>query len=256
MGLLDLARRMDPRRLLRPLLDFVYPSRCAVCEGPFEGRPPLCPSCLVGLMKRESAPACELCAAPVARDGAPCPFCRGRGLYPFARIARLGPYDGSIRTLIHHLKFRRAWTVGEFLAQRLHAQERVRAILADADALVPVPLHWKRQFARGFNQAHVLARRLSRLGLLPIVRPAVRLRDTQTQLRFSIAARHDNMRGAFGLLGPRPIAGRRLVLIDDVKTSGATLQSLARALLPAGPSCVSAIVVGVADPRHRDFEAV
>jgi ComF family protein len=136
-------------------------------------------------------------------------------------------------------------------------QERVKALLSETDCLTPVPLHPSRQIARGYNQAEVLARRLSRRCRIPLVRPAKRVRATETQTHLhSRAQRMKNLAEAFVLAKGRQIHGKHVVVIDDVMTTGATLQVLARTLRSAKPASLCAIVVAVADPMGRGFEFV
>ena len=123
-----------------------------------------------------------------------------------------------------------------------------------ADRIIPVPLHPFRHFQRGYNQADVIA---SRLGSTRLLRPIKRLRNTPTQTHLhSHEKRIENLRHAFSLTDPESIAGQRVLVIDDVMTSGATLQSIARALVPAKPKSLHALVLAIADPKGRHFEAV
>jgi ComF family protein len=152
--------------------------------------------------------------------------------------------------MIHHLKYHRRWGIGEEFAHRLLAHERVKALLQQTQALVPVPLHWRRQVTRGYNQAEVIAARLGGLCRIPVVRAVRRVRNTETQIhQHSPARREANLKGAFALKTSAKITGKHVVIIDDVWTSGATMQEMARALKPAKPASLSAIVIATADPR-------
>jgi ComF family protein len=170
---------------------------------------------------------------------AQCARCR-RGRPVIARALAAGAYDGALRAVVHALKYdgRRS------LAGPLAALMRTRcgAVLAGADCLVPVPLHASRRRARGFNQALDLARRLSAGG--PPVRAALRrVRATPTQTGLPAAQRHRNVRDAFA---PRwralpgvppdepPLRGAVVVLVDDVSTTGATLEACAHVLIAMG----------------------
>jgi ComF family protein len=157
-----------------------------------------------------------------------------------------------VRVLIHHLKYHRRWGVGEELADRLLALERVKGLMQETDVIVAVPLHWRRQLVRGYNQAEVIARHLGRAGprRIPVARPVRRVRNTETQTHLhSHAKRAQNLREAFALVDGRSIAGRHVTVVDDVWTTGATMQAMARVLKGAGPASLSAIVVAAADPR-------
>jgi ComF family protein len=194
---------------------------------------------------------------PLAEHGEPCPHCLGKGLFPFGRVLRLCNFDEPVRHLIHRLKFHHGWSLGEFLADRLCAQDEVRALLQECDVVVPVPLHPLRQIARGYNQAKVIARRLARLSRRRMVQPAIRLVHTSAQTEVhSKTQRLENLHHAFGLLYPRRIDGKRIVVIDDVRTTAATLQSFGRCLKQGKPESIDAVVVAVADWHNSGFEKI
>lgn len=246
------------RRLGGDVADLCYPGICNACDLPAPPRAFLCDECDAALMNLQSAAACDCCAMPLAVDGAPCPWCEGKGLPFYDRVARLGTMADPLKHLIHLAKYSRRWTIAEQLAFRLCAKRGVLNILQATDVLLPVPLHPLRQMGRGFNQAEVIARCLarSRRGL-KVVRPVVRLRATETQThQHGRSRRAENLKDAFGLVRPQDVAGRRVTVIDDVLTTGATLQSLARTLRPAKPAGLCAITLAIADPEGRQFEVV
>lgn len=250
----DVAVRLTG--LVRDLLDFCYPHRCARCDA-VSAHPFLCDACDQELHDLERRPACDLCAMPVGGPGGACPYCEGRGVPNFERIAALTTFRDPVRHLIYGVKYHRRWPIAERLADRLLAQPHVRALLAGVDCVVPVPLHRLRQVARGFNQAEVIARRLARRCGKRFARPAVRLRNTETQTHLhSRAKREENLKDAFGLTNEWSIRSRHVAIVDDVMTTGATLQSLARVIAPAEPASLSAIVVAVADPLGQDFQVI
>jgi ComF family protein len=240
-------------RLIDDVVNVCLPGRCAVCRAD-AGANPFCEDCLNELKEMENAPMCSACAKPAAFAGADCPFCNDRGLPHYERVVALSRFADPMAGLIRQVKYRGYWPLAEVLAERCWQSSRVRSVLADADGLLPVPLHRWRQLRRGFNQAAVLAKRLSHLSGIPIIDAVRRSRNTPTQTHLhSRAKRFANLENAFQLLDPRPVHDRNIVVIDDVTTTGATLQTLARALKPAKPRKVSAIVIAVADPKGRDF---
>jgi ComF family protein len=245
-------------QLARDLSNFVYPPFCVCCrEIKEESDAAFCANCEAELSALADTAACRWCASPIPA-GSACPFCRGAGIPPFARIAAFAPFREPLRKMVHEVKFHHRWPLAETLAKRMLDQDRVRELLDEADVLVPVPLHWSRQISRGYNQADSLARGLVRHRReLVVAHPIVRLKNTsaQTMVR-SVADRADNLRFAFGLVDPAPIKGKRIALVDDVMTTGATLKAAAHALAAASPAGVNAIVLAVADARRRDFQAV
>jgi ComF family protein len=248
---------MAVARLVREVLDFCYPGACACCKAATGGATALCEACDAELRKLESAPACRSCAKPLAEAGAPCPHCLGDGIAHFEWVLRLGVFTDPLRELIHLVKYHHRWPLAEVLADRLLAREAVKGLLAETDVLVPVPLHRLRQISRGYNQSEVIARRLASRSGKKVVRPAVRLRNTESQTNLTSAAqREENVRDAFALLNPRLVRGKRVVVIDDVMTTGATLKAVARAIRPARPASMCAVVIAVADPKGRDFQSI
>jgi ComF family protein len=165
-----------------------------------------------------------------------CGRCR-RGISPFEAGASLGPFEGRLRTLIHELKFRGRRRVANRLAAALLEQPRVAALLLPGAVLVPVPLHPRRARQRGFNQAELLALALARRRRVALAADAlVRRANTSPQTGLSAAQRRRNVRRAFFVARRARIDGRRVVLVDDVVTTGATALECARVLRQAGAS--------------------
>lgn len=240
------------RGWLRDVADFCFPSICPSCRAVCESGHELCTECNTQLNALSAAPACDLCGLSLPYRHAPCPHCAGKGIAHYERIVRLGKFDLPVRPLIHRLKYHRAWGIGEMLADQMMQQDAIEALLLEADCLVPVPLHRLRELQRGYNQADVIARRLSHHTELPVVQPVSRLRNTETQTHLhSRAHRMINLKDAFAMRDPHEIKGRHVVVIDDVFTTGATLQVLARTLKQARPASLSALLVAVAETRGR-----
>lgn len=231
------------RLLVDPVLAVVFPSFCPACARALDHptRGPLCEPCWEAL-PRHRGPLCR-CGLPLPPALTLCGRCR-RGLQPFAAGASLGPYEGGLRTAIHELKYRGRRRVARRLADALLGDARASALLCQADVLVPVPLHPRRRRERGFNQAELLAFELGRRTGLPVAGNAlVRRKDTAPQTGLSAARRRQNVAGAFSVRRRVRIAGRVVVLVDDVLTTGATALACARALQDAAAGEVRLLAV-------------
>jgi competence protein ComFC len=180
-------------------------------------------------------------AFPLDANGR-CALCRS-GLRGFDAAYSFGAYEGVLRELIHLYKYGRVRTLARplsgLLAQALPRDEAF-------DAAVPVPLYWRRRLQRGFNQAELLARGLSQRTGIPVVKALGRLRPTPAQAGLSNSARRQNVSQAFRA---RSVQGKRILLIDDVMTTGATAASCAVALKQAGARRVALLTVARVDRR-------
>jgi ComF family protein len=232
------------RILVDPVLALVFPARCPACRGGVE-RPrsgPLCQACWDGL-PRHRVPPCA-CGRPLsAAAGSACGRCR-RGLSPVVRGASLGPYEGALRVAVHELKYRGRRRAARRLADALLESPAALAVLEPEAVLVPVPLHPRRRRERAFNQAELLAVALGAGRGLPVCRDAlVRRKDTPAQTGLSAAARRRNVAGAFVVRRQARVAGRVVVLVDDVLTTGATTRACAEVLRRAGAAEVRVLTV-------------
>ncbi|MBC8105518.1 MAG: ComF family protein [Anaerolineae bacterium] len=194
---------------------------------------------------------------PVVEIEDPCAHCLGEGVPHFERVTRLGVFDDPLKHLIHQMKYHRRWPIAEMLARRLVGHEPVKALLSETDVLVPVPLHPFRQISRGYNQAEVLAQTIGRECGIRVAKPLARVRRTPMQTAMpSQTQRMENLKDAFLLVNQKQVREKNVVLIDDVMTTGATLQSAARVLVDAKPASLCALVIAVADPKHHDFQSI
>ena len=228
----------------RGVLDLCYPPHCGSCGIALAARHVnvrgLCGECLCGISS-PSTPCCAVCSHPLP-EGATCPNCLGLRRHVEA-IVPACRYAGVVRELLHRFKYGRdeclAVPLGDLLGRAL-GEERLRA--PSFRALVPVPLHPMRQRERGFNQAELLAGRVRGACGLPVRRLLRRIRSTAPQAGYDREERIRNLQGAFVATGMGDPGGDYL-LVDDVSTTGATLDACAMALRSAGASKVFAIVV-------------
>lgn len=212
-------------------LDLLFPPQCVGCGafGEF-----ICNSCLRAL-PRIQPPVCPLCGKPQPQ-GALCPGCWG-WRHAVDGIRSPFSFDGTIRQAVHSLKYRNLRALAKPLAHLMAQYLQLNPI--PADVLVPVPLHRRRLRERGYNQSDLLARDISAVIGLPVDGLSiVRRTDTPPQARTTSAEqRRQNVAGAFAAR-QRGLNGKRVLLIDDVCTSGATLDSCAAVLKRAGAAAV------------------
>jgi len=214
------------------------PSQCAVCHAwPSE---PVCEACVQRFA--QPVPRCRTCALPTTGGASQCGDCV-RHPPPLDACYCAVAYDYPWTDCVSQFKFRQhpGWAVA--LADLMRHAPWIEATLDDCDLVLPMPLSNQKLRERGFNQSMELARRLS-----PAKTDAhllLRIRDTAPQLALSAAARRQNVRGAFALepLRSAQVRGRRLVLLDDVMTSGASMFAAAEALREAGAARVTGLVL-------------
>lgn len=224
---------------------------CAACRRPHDTptRGAVCAGCW-GSIASLTPPFCDTCGDPlpswriVSLAERRCPRCRRRSS-AIALSRAVGAYEGSLRAILRALKYDRRRSVAAPLAgiMRVHGRD----VLTGADALVPVPLSRRRRRARGFNQAADLARHIG----LPVLPALTRVRNTPSQTDLPAARRHANVRNAFRAARQVDVAAKCLVLVDDVSTTGATLEACARALRDAGAREVRALTAARVVSRPR-----
>jgi len=251
MSLSDVRALASPRARIRELfeslgraaLDALYPPICLACRAATGAHGGLCPACWRA-MRFIERPFCDRLGTPFEQD-------LGEGLLSpqaiadppaFRRARAVARFeDGPARRLVHRLKYSDRGDLAKPLGAWM-----ARAgtdVLADADAIVPVPLHPLRLWRRRFNQAAALAQAVAAAsGRRFEPQWLVRVKSTRSQVGLSREQRAANMQGAFRAAPGAPLAGMRIVLVDDVVTSGATANAAARALLRAGAVDVDLLV--------------
>jgi ComF family protein len=233
-------------------LDIALPTLCVACREPVDGEG-VCAACWARL-SFIAKPYCPRLGIPFVYDP-------GEGLLSmeaianppaYARARAAVRYDDVAKTLVHALKYQDrtdlAPTMGRWMARA------GREFLQDADLLVPVPLHWRRGWSRRYNQSGALARAIERQSGVKVASEALRrIRPTQQQIGLNRTQRASNVQGAFKVASHRQseIQGARVILVDDVLTSGATIDACARALLRAKAASVDVLVFARVVDTHK-----
>jgi len=236
----------------RIALDIALPTLCVACREPVHGDG-VCADCWAKL-SFIAPPFCPRLGIPFVYDPGPGLLSMEAISDPpaYGRARAAVRYDDVARTLVHALKYQDrtdlAPAMGRWMARA------GRELIREADALIPVPLHWRRGWSRRYNQSGALARVIEQQTGAKVVSEALRrVRPTQQQIGLSRAQRASNVQGAFKVSPDRQseIQGRRVVLIDDVLTSGATVDACARALLRAKAASVDVVVFARVVDTHK-----
>lgn len=252
---------------IRPLLrrwggaaiDVVFPPRCLLCHTwNCAGEPALCTLCAATVSSERSVSVCPGCAADIApftvQDGR-CPECRDRPNHVsgVVRVGRWRPEGGelsSIGRLLHDYKYRGRRALEPALADWLADAVRHAAWFDSVEAIVPVPTHWTRRLRRPFYPADELAELLGDRLDRPVVPALRRVRGGKRQIGLSFSERQTNIRHAFVLRRGFALESANVLLVDDVRTTGATLDECARVLRHSGAGDVHAAVIAKAGWRH------
>jgi len=233
--------------ILRSLADVVFPPRCMACSGLLdepEGRP-FCPAC-ASRIRYIASPLCPCCGTPLHGEEGTDHLCgdclRARPLFSAARaVAR---YEGVLLDAIHSFKYRGRITDGEILGRMMAGRGYPLFDISAYTLIVPVPLHRRRLRERGFNQAVILAREIAgRLSLPLDVRSLRRRVYTEPQVGLGKGHRTANVRGAFGVVDGEGVEGQRILLVDDVYTTGSTARECAEILMKSGAAEVAVLTL-------------
>jgi ComF family protein len=235
--------------------NLLFPDECRLCEEPLRNasRIPVCPSCLSNVKPLEAAFFCRLCRTPFV-DSYPldeydlCTICR-ENTVSFDAAYSFGSYDGTLRDLIHLFKYARIETLAAPLGRLM-----VNAIPRDEqfDMVQAMPIHWSKRWERGFNQAELLAKPVASRYGVGLSKGLQRVTRGKPQAGLDYTERLANLKSAFRVTRPQQVTGKRVLLVDDVFTTGATLRAAAAALKEAGARRVSALTLARVDRRRED----
>lgn len=257
-GSARLLWRYTARQWVWAGIDLIFPPHCGGCE---QAGHRFCAACQATLT-RITDPVCQWCGYPL-NSTQQCPSCQTTTSAPVTSaltgIRSVAFFDGPLRHALHRLKYRRDVILADALARLL--VEAWQALALPGEVVVPIPLSERRLRERGYNQAGLLARAFAELTNLHYAPDSLRrIRHTESQVNLTAAQRHTNVAGAFQAPA-RPVAGRAIVLMDDVCTTGATLVAAAEALRAAGAADVWGFTLGRAYHRstslsHLSLEAI
>jgi ComF family protein len=246
--------------LTASFFNVVFPDECRVCKQRLQGpvsRVPVCAPCLSLPQPLQADHFCKTCRTPfidsypLDGDGE-CTVCR-ENQANFNSVYSFGSYQDSLQQLIHLFKYSKIESLAQPLSRLL-----IRALPLDQnfDAVLAMPMHWRKRWERGFNQSELLAAPIAKRFGLKLSSNLRRNRYTAPQAGLNEAARRANLRNSFRVVKPEQISGRRVLLIDDVFTTGATLRAATAALKTAGAAHVSALTLARVDRRGFDTSFV
>jgi competence protein ComFC len=229
------------------MLDWLYPPVCAGCKGPGQR---WCPSCQINT-KQVGLQVCDQCGEPNSAAGK-CLFCR-QAPPAYNALRSWAVYGGPIRHALHSLKYRQNIALGDSLS--IHLIQFYKELNWSIDIIMPVPLSRKRKRSRGYNQAALLARPISLATGIPYGSHLLeRVRETASQVGLSDKDRSQNVKGAFKAKSGS-VRGKNILIVDDITTTGATIQNCAAALLEAGAAQIYGLTVARALlETHNDSE--
>ncbi len=234
--------------LASDLIRFVYPPECLVCEEIISGDGPYyCEKCHSSATHLPR-PLCFACKAEIDDIRRGCPNCRTYNPSPISLLWAVGIFDEFHRPIVHGIKYSGLDPLGIEMGEILAIDRMgVTDHLPEIDVVIPIPLHWSRAISRGFNQSEIVARPIAEhLGASFECDVLMRVRRTSDQTGLNAAQRRENMRKAFEIVEPDAVHSKRVLLVDDVTTTGATLEEAATELRLGGCRNVYAAVIAVA----------
>ena len=235
------------KEILTGIADVLLPGRCPICHATVRTRQalPLCESCLSQITAIRP-PICSACGLPFPTESGTDHLCGDCLLSPrvFTRARAVGHYEGSLLTAIHAFKYQGQSALGRILGRLMADHDYHDFHISSCTMIIPVPLHVRRLRERGFNQALILARAIARRHELPLdFTSLMRQVATPPQITLGKTERQRNVRDAFRIREPGRVKGEKIIIVDDVYTTGSTLNECARVLLEGGANEVAALTL-------------
>jgi competence protein ComFC len=231
--------------MLSKILNLLFPSQCPICGASSDNHKhnPICHKCWISI-ERYEGPRCSICGLPTpSQYTGTCSECLKSGP-PFSKILYYGVYEGALREAVHLLKFNGIKRLARPLSELL-----LTLPVKKCAAIIPVPLHPGKLKKREFNQTALLGLQLSRALKIPLLLDSLKkVRETRLQTEVSGKERHTNLTRAYAVSGD--ISGKRLLLVDDVITTGATVRECAATLKRAGASDIEVIALARSMPKY------
>lgn len=230
------------RNIFETAVVFLYPANCRVCEESIgvTSVPYICPNCWGDIQFLEPS-WCDICGTPGV-DGR----CDACAISPprYGKLRSIAFYQTTLQEAIHLFKFEKKKVFAQHLIQLTKARMPTDCCIAEYDFVLPIPIHKKRLRERGFNQAELLANAIAKMENVPVLTDVlVRHRHTVAQSSLDREARQQNIIGAFEIRNPKIISGKRLLVIDDVFTTGATIREVVSELWTADPAEIDVLTV-------------
>jgi ComF family protein len=233
--------------MLQGMVDIIFPSRCPTCQTLLQDRRNVsfCSTCATRI-KTIRQPLCPVCGLPFPREEGSNHLCGDCLLSPKAFIAAraVGFYEATLLEAIHLFKYQGQSALGEILGRRMAEHDYPDFQISTCTLIIPVPLHVKRLRERGFNQSLILAKAIARQYAIPLDFTSLKRHIyTQPQVSLGKMDRQANVRGAFVMKKPGHLAGEKILLVDDVYTTGSTLNECARILVKNGAAEVAVLTL-------------
>ena len=239
-------------KTIETLLELVYPNQCIVCRQVIEFKTNkwLCPSCM-DKIQPISGKTCDICGVPIAVDGI-CSDCRDKKLY-FKKAYCAYEYKGGVREAIHNIKFRDHPQNIRYFADKVFEYAKENGF-EDADIVTFVPMYPKKERKRGFNQSAMLAKYLAKHKMGSYAQTLKKIKNTPDQHNLLKEERLKNLKGSFAATDENAVKGKKILLADDIYTTGSTVNECAKVLMEAGAESVEVVCIAIVNKRNTESE--